>query len=45
MPLRNRVAAELIGTFWLVLGGCGFAVQVILREILDAALIASLRVG
>ncbi|MCP5420231.1 MAG: aquaporin Z [Gammaproteobacteria bacterium] len=26
MPLVNRLAAELIGTFWLVLGGCGSAV-------------------
>jgi glycerol uptake facilitator-like aquaporin len=26
MPLRNRVAAEFIGIFWLVLGGCGSAV-------------------
>jgi len=26
MPLLNRVAAEFIGTFWLVLGGCGSAV-------------------
>jgi aquaporin Z len=26
MPLRRRLAAELLGTFWLVLGGCGSAV-------------------
>jgi aquaporin Z len=26
MPLGNRLAAELVGTFWLVLGGCGSAV-------------------
>ena len=26
MPLTNRVAVEFIGTFWLVLGGCGSAV-------------------
>ena len=26
MPLTNRIAAEFIGTFWLVLGGCGSAV-------------------
>lgn len=26
MPLSNRAAAEFIGTFWLVLGGCGSAV-------------------
>jgi aquaporin Z len=26
MPLANRAAAEFIGTFWLVLGGCGSAV-------------------
>jgi aquaporin Z len=26
MPLKNRLAAEFIGTFWLVLGGCGAAV-------------------
>lgn len=26
MPLPNRLAAELIGTFWLVFGGCGSAV-------------------
>ena len=26
MPLMNRTAAEFIGTFWLVLGGCGSAV-------------------
>ncbi|MEZ0314666.1 MAG: aquaporin Z [Myxococcota bacterium] len=25
-PLRNRLGAELIGTFWLVFGGCGSAV-------------------
>ena len=26
MPLMRRVAAEFVGTFWLVLGGCGSAV-------------------
>ena len=26
MPLNRRLAAELVGTFWLVLGGCGSAV-------------------
>jgi aquaporin Z len=26
MPLANRLMAEFIGTFWLVLGGCGSAV-------------------
>jgi aquaporin Z len=26
MPLANRLTAEFIGTFWLVLGGCGSAV-------------------
>jgi aquaporin Z len=26
MPMANRAAAEFIGTFWLVLGGCGSAV-------------------
>src|SRR5580765_5291823 len=26
MPLKNRLAAEFVGTFWLVLGGCGSAV-------------------
>jgi len=26
MPLKNRVLAEFLGTFWLVLGGCGSAV-------------------
>jgi len=26
MPLTHRAAAEFIGTFWLVLGGCGSAV-------------------
>jgi aquaporin Z len=26
MPLMTRALAELIGTFWLVLGGCGAAV-------------------
>ena len=26
MPLVNRVAAESLGTFWLVFGGCGSAV-------------------
>ena len=26
MPITNRLAAEFIGTFWLVLGGCGSAV-------------------
>lgn len=26
MPLKNRMFAEFIGTFWLVLGGCGSAV-------------------
>ncbi|MGH8486673.1 MAG: aquaporin Z [Pseudomonas sp.] len=26
MPLSRRMGAELIGTFWLVLGGCGSAV-------------------
>src|SRR3981189_1099999 len=26
MTLRVRMVAELIGTFWLVLGGCGSAV-------------------
>ena len=26
MPLGKRVAAEFLGTFWLVFGGCGSAV-------------------
>jgi len=26
MPIGNRLVAEFIGTFWLVLGGCGSAV-------------------
>ena len=26
MPLPQRLAAEFLGTFWLVLGGCGSAV-------------------
>ncbi len=26
MPLMNRCLAEVIGTFWLVFGGCGSAV-------------------
>jgi aquaporin Z len=26
MPLTNRCLAEAVGTFWLVLGGCGSAV-------------------
>src|SRR5262245_50054936 len=26
MPLSKRLAAEFIGTLWLVLGGCGSAV-------------------
>jgi len=26
MPLTRKLAAEFIGTFWLVLGGCGSAV-------------------
>jgi len=26
MPMSNRAAAEFLGTFWLVLGGCGSAV-------------------
>jgi aquaporin Z len=26
MPISRRVAAEVLGTFWLVLGGCGSAV-------------------
>src|SRR5437763_8224502 len=26
MPLSRRFAAELMGTFWLVFGGCGSAV-------------------
>ena len=26
MPLTKRLAAEFVGTFWLVLGGCGSAV-------------------
>ena len=26
MPMSKKLAAELIGTFWLVLGGCGSAV-------------------
>jgi hypothetical protein len=26
MPLSKRLAAEFIGTFWLVPGGCGSAV-------------------
>ena len=26
MPLSKKFAAEFIGTFWLVLGGCGSAV-------------------
>ena len=26
MPMKNKLGAEFIGTFWLVLGGCGSAV-------------------
>jgi hypothetical protein len=26
MPLTKKLLAEFIGTFWLVLGGCGSAV-------------------
>jgi aquaporin Z len=26
MPLTGKLAAEFIGTIWLVLGGCGSAV-------------------
>ena len=26
MKMSNRLAAEFVGTFWLVLGGCGSAV-------------------
>src|SRR5580765_3150063 len=26
MPLSNKLTTEFIGTFWLVLGGCGSAV-------------------
>ena len=26
MAMGNRLGAEFIGTFWLVLGGCGSAV-------------------
>src|SRR5512144_1318202 len=26
MPLSKRLAAEFLGTFWLVFGGCGSAV-------------------
>jgi aquaporin Z len=26
MPMSKRLAAEFIGTLWLVLGGCGSAV-------------------
>jgi aquaporin Z len=26
MPLKNKLGAEFVGTFWLVLGGCGSAV-------------------
>src|SRR6202162_5229578 len=26
MPMSKRVAAEFLGTFWLVFGGCGSAV-------------------
>src|SRR5215469_5824115 len=26
MPMERRVAAEFLGTFWLVFGGCGSAI-------------------
>ncbi|MEI4861566.1 aquaporin, partial [Klebsiella pneumoniae] len=26
MPLKQKAAAEFLGTFWLVLGGCGTAI-------------------
>lgn len=44
MPLTNRLAAEFIGTLWLVLGGCGSAVlaaafpEVAIPPILSASL-------
>ena len=35
--MSRRLAAELIGTFWLVLGGCGTAVfAIITRGTADA---------
>jgi aquaporin Z len=53
MPLRKRCIAEFIGTFWLVLGGCGSAVlaaaytEVNLQAATDtkAAAAASLGIG
>ena len=35
MPISKRAAAEFIGTFWLVLGGCGSAV--LAAKFLDGA--------
>ena len=34
MTLSKKLGAEFIGTFWLVLGGCGSAVQRVVAVIL-----------
>src|SRR5215216_7889785 len=35
MPLAQRAIAELIGTFWLVFGGCGSAVLAAAFPVVD----------
>jgi aquaporin Z len=32
MSLGKRATAEFLGTFWLVLGGCGSAVRIFTEE-------------
>ena len=41
MPLARRLVAEFVGTFWLVLGGCGSAVLSAAVPMVGIALLGS----